>query len=897
MNFFLCGYYGAKNLGDELLLLKICKDISAIDNNPRFFVWTTDKGYTKEFLGEFDTSCVPVDRFSLDDTVDAVKSCDVVIYGGGGLIQEHYGIKIKDIFSRLGGHIATYVIPALFGRIYQRRIFMWGLGHGPVFTEEGKLFSKWFYSLSDVVVLRDLYSFEALRELGINNTVLDIDPLFDLDFNIISSKSNIKPDTKSILGISLRKGFFEDRISDELLDALLEIHRERPDISFFPIPCDLNLDVDVIENLKNSLKEKQLPIVDIEIKSLSDVVKAISSCSWFLGMRLHSVIAAYKLKVKTAVISYDIKTDELAELLNLPHVRFLDANRSVLYKLLNQLIYNKPTFKGVDFQYKAPELFGKFLKDGALKIAQENLKDNISFCEKDREHAKNFIGFLLAQKSKLTEEIVEKNGRINYLSNEYNYLKNEYIKLEKRDNDCRSTIEEQRKAISELKDKIGSYKQEIANLKLELKTIYNSNWWKLGQKYYRFRDSGIIRRLYPLYKPVVDKLFGKNRADLRADVQTTENINNNKDEQLREFLFENKKLVIIISGIPFDELLNQRPLNIAKELARSYNFGVLFAVWQLESRENYRNFYSRILEVPLEELFSAFESLEFEKSSEKILYITFPLAHASEGIRKFRERGFKIVYDIMDDWEGFLEVNQASWYDKEIEEKIILETDFVIAVNEYLKEKFSHLREDINVVGNGFDEDTIGSDSKFIAGTVETERPTIGYFGWLNKSRFDWDFVFELSKRLNDFDFEIIGYGMENEILEKIKESINIRFAGKVQPSELKGYVCKWNLGIIPFVDSSISKGSDPLKIYQYIYFGLPTLVKSCEGVSGYPLVFFVDSLGDASKVAERFKDKKKVLDYVERNSGDIEGFLKETLWEKRVESILDIIDRKVIYQ
>ena len=50
MKIFLSGYYGAKNLGDELLLLKVIEDILAIAPQAEFLVWSIDKEFTNSFL-------------------------------------------------------------------------------------------------------------------------------------------------------------------------------------------------------------------------------------------------------------------------------------------------------------------------------------------------------------------------------------------------------------------------------------------------------------------------------------------------------------------------------------------------------------------------------------------------------------------------------------------------------------------------------------------------------------------------------------------------------------------------------------------------------------------------------------------------------------------------------
>ena len=68
----------------------------------------------------------------------------------------------------------------------------------------------------------------------------------------------------------------------------------------------------------------------------------------------------------------------------------------------------------------------------------------------------------------------------------------------------------------------------------------------------------------------------------------------------------------------------------------------------------------------------------------------------------------------------------------------------------------------------------------------------IGYFGHLTDAWFDWDLLFSMASQLDDYCFEIIGYGEPEWVLEKITHFNNISFIGKVLPSDLHSYVSRW---------------------------------------------------------------------------------------------------------
>ena len=50
--------------------------------------------------------------------------------------------------------------------------------------------------------------------------------------------------------------------------------------------------------------------------------------------------------------------------------------------------------------------------------------------------------------------------------------------------------------------------------------------------------------------------------------------------------------------------------------------------------------------------------------------MTFPAEPFVDIIPTLREYGYKIVYDMMDEWEEFYKVGQASWFTKQLEERL-----------------------------------------------------------------------------------------------------------------------------------------------------------------------------------------------------------------------------------
>lgn len=385
----------------------------------------------------------------------------------------------------------------------------------------------------------------------------------------------------------------------------------------------------------------------------------------------------------------------------------------------------------------------------------------------------------------------------------------------------------------------------------ELYNIKNSRSYKL---------SLFLRKLINPLK-IMKKLFGKT-AFLKR--------------KIKRFVNDTNKIAIVPCSFEFDEFVNQRPINYAKFLADN-GYKVIYVAWQWDKNSFIKKankiVYKNIIQIPLYNFLDL--DINFEQCSKKLFYINFPNEIFLNLTYLLRVQEFIIHYDIMDEWEEFQKVGQANWYQKSIEEQLINESDYVSAVSSYLCLKFKYLRKDIDLVPNGYFTKTTGEKNKNIALSKVTDGiVNIGYFGHLTNSWFNWELLFNIAKNNNHFIFHIIGYGLEESILETIKQYSNIIFYGKIPTNQLFKYVKNWNIGIILFKESNLAKAVDPIKIYEYLYMGLPTIVSGIEHLASYPRTYVI-------------KNEKEFVNQVNniiqlKNGKNIDKFLNDSTWEAR---------------
>ncbi|CBL44277.1 hypothetical protein HDN1F_06940 [gamma proteobacterium HdN1] len=364
---------------------------------------------------------------------------------------------------------------------------------------------------------------------------------------------------------------------------------------------------------------------------------------------------------------------------------------------------------------------------------------------------------------------------------------------------------------------------------------------------------------------------------------------------------KSKQIAIVPCAFEFDDLVNQRPINAAKHYANN-GYLVLYIAWQWSPSEvltkGRGEVASNIFQIPMYEFFAQLNQLEFSGRRAHYL-ITLPSQAFLDVISTLRRQAVTVYYDIMDEWEEFQRVGQAPWYEKALERRLILEADIVTAVSPALAQKFAALRRDIHVIGNGYTADVLGLEHRNIArkpapaqkSTQEAgscaatsnacEAAVIGYFGHLTDAWFDWKSVFQLASSLPDTTFEIIGYGQPDWVDEKAKHFSNVHLLGKVLPAKLHEYVARWSVGLIPFIHSALAEAVDPIKIYEYLYFGLPVVVTGIPHLSTVPRTFYA--------TPETLLDMTRNAMSDSTTQAEVDTFLARTTWQARFDTLIQL--------
>lgn len=232
------------------------------------------------------------------------------------------------------------------------------------------------------------------------------------------------------------------------------------------------------------------------------------------------------------------------------------------------------------------------------------------------------------------------------------------------------------------------------------------------------------------------------------------------------------------------------------------------------------------------------------------------------------------LLEVRDDMEGLNNVGYAKWFSPAIELYAAKIFNKISVVSERLKDRFELLSKgasQIEIIGNGLDREFYDLTQE-----MRNRRPVqkkyekiiFGYIGHLTPLWFDWELIFAAAIAFPDFQFELIGNNAP--CFENLPE--NIVIPGPIERKECLPYAERWKGAIIPFKPMRVTRSIDPLKLYEYLAFGLPVLSSLMGGVTSSPLPHIYATADEFNKCLEKIAVEQISVG----DMGEVEKFLKK---------------------
>lgn len=303
----LSGYYGFKNMGDEAILESICRSIHRIDEDIEITVLSKDPAFT-----ESAHPCRAVDRFSPAQVYRAIRRCDLLISGGGSLLQDNtstrsliYYLSVIRLAHRLG-----------------KKTMLFANGIGPVNRESNRRRVRDTVELADVVTLRDPDSLAELRSMGVARR-----DLIESGDAVFTLPSPSRAGAQKLLGSLGIDGPFVTvaarpvKDAPGCVDAMAELCDgiyERYGLRILLIAMQPKVDEPVCWEIRDRMKNPAAILTGDHTPM--EVMAVIGESRIALAMRLHALIFAACTATPTLGFDYDPKVASYLAMLEMPEI-------------------------------------------------------------------------------------------------------------------------------------------------------------------------------------------------------------------------------------------------------------------------------------------------------------------------------------------------------------------------------------------------------------------------------------------------------------------------------------------------------------------------------------------------------------------------------------------------
>ena len=298
------GYYGFNNAGDDAILESLQENIRAISDEVELTVLSKDPELTRK---QFGLKAVP--RFDFWKVVSALKNCDLLLSGGGSLMQDTTSTR----------SLLYYLSVICGARLLGKPVMLYANGIGPVRRPMNRRLVRSVVEKAAAVTLRDHSSEQELRAMGVKRPDLFVtaDPVFRLEPDSreraqeLIRRSGIPMDRPFVI-VSVRDWEKASGFPKELAPVCDHLRRSHGLEVLFLLMQPRN-DSEMTQRVRSAMTE---PSYILESGCTPrEIMAVLGEAKLCLAMRLHTLIFAAKVATPTLGLVYDPKVESyLAEL-------------------------------------------------------------------------------------------------------------------------------------------------------------------------------------------------------------------------------------------------------------------------------------------------------------------------------------------------------------------------------------------------------------------------------------------------------------------------------------------------------------------------------------------------------------------------------------------------------
>ena len=225
-----------------------------------------------------------------------------------------------------------------------------------------------------------------------------------------------------------------------------------------------------------------------------------------------------------------------------------------------------------------------------------------------------------------------------------------------------------------------------------------------------------------------------------------------------------------------------------------------------------------------------------------VLIINDPQANASI-LKILIEHASVTIFDWSDDFTEFSSSPHERFACAETCKAFCLHSNFVITVNEKLRDRAKLYNENSFVVKNATNYFTFrkSQQEQIIKSKINRlGQKVVGYIGWLNSLRLDLDLLGYVIESLPEIQFLFMGPKSEEDPLGfEIPKMANVHIFTPVPYLEYRAYLSLLTVCILPNKINPHTDGNDPIKIYDYLATGHPVVSTRTAGTEQFKDIIY----------------------------------------------------------
>ncbi|MBD2777419.1 polysaccharide pyruvyl transferase CsaB [Iningainema tapete] len=293
MRVLLSGYYGKGNGGDEALLATL---LQMLPPSATPVVLSGNPPETRDRYG-----VEAYERMSPWSVLQALRSCDALVWGGGSLIQDATSAASPLYYTS---------IMALAQRLGLKTV-AWAQGIGPLKRPVTKWLARQTFGGCTKVSVRDRASAAILSEWRIPY-IQAPDPVWALEAKPVPGLWDL-PAPRVAVTLRTHPLLTETRLA-HLTRALVDFQKATQTFILL-LPFQKSEDLNIAQAIQPQLKDVSSIMCLEEPQLLKGVFRGVEMA---IGMRLHSLIMAASEGCRCFALSYDPKVNRLMEDVDMP---------------------------------------------------------------------------------------------------------------------------------------------------------------------------------------------------------------------------------------------------------------------------------------------------------------------------------------------------------------------------------------------------------------------------------------------------------------------------------------------------------------------------------------------------------------------------------------------------